>query len=143
MEQYCIQDTLVTEKLYQHLTSELTRMNFDERSIKLEHDVQTIIATQEETDSNSMKQKLSLFYQRCKVSWLFLRLSFKTFFQPRQPYESPTKQVKNSSQKSKSSTQAVGNKSEKGSSRKAGSQEVHRKRSTNRRRRDARRLRVS
>ncbi len=48
MEEYCIQDTLVTEKLYKHLTTELTRLNFDERSIKLEHDVQAIIATQEE-----------------------------------------------------------------------------------------------
>ena len=47
MEEYCIQDTLVTEKLYQHLTAELTRNKFDERSIKLEHDVQAIIATQE------------------------------------------------------------------------------------------------
>ena len=48
MEEYCIQDTLVTEKLYQHLTAELTRNKFDERSIKLEHNVQAIIAKQEE-----------------------------------------------------------------------------------------------
>ncbi len=48
MEEYCVQDTLVTEKLYKHLTAELTRLKFDERSIKLEHDVQKIIATQEE-----------------------------------------------------------------------------------------------
>jgi len=47
MEEYCIQDTLVTEKLYQHLTAELTRNKFDERSIKLEHNVQAVIATQE------------------------------------------------------------------------------------------------
>ena len=47
MEAYCIQDTLVTEKLYQHLTAELTRNKFDERSIKLEHNVQAVIATQE------------------------------------------------------------------------------------------------
>ena len=47
MESYCIQDTLVTEKLYQHLTAELTRNKFDERSIKLEHNVQAVIATQE------------------------------------------------------------------------------------------------
>ena len=46
-EKYCIQDTLVTEKLYQHLTAELTRNKFDERSIKLEHNVQAVIATQE------------------------------------------------------------------------------------------------
>ena len=47
LETYCIQDTLVTEKLYQHLTAELTRNKFDERSIKLEHNVQAVIATQE------------------------------------------------------------------------------------------------
>ena len=49
MEAYCIQDTLVTEKLYLHLTTELTRNKFDERSIKLEHNVQAVIAKQEES----------------------------------------------------------------------------------------------
>ena len=48
MESYCIQDTLVTEKLYLHLTAELTTKKFEERSIKLEHNVQAIIAKQEE-----------------------------------------------------------------------------------------------
>jgi len=48
LETYCIQDTLVTEKLYQHLTAELTRNKFDERSIKLEHNVQAVITKQEE-----------------------------------------------------------------------------------------------
>jgi len=49
MEAYCIQDTLVTEKLYLHLTNELTRNKFEERSIKLEHNVQAVIAKQEES----------------------------------------------------------------------------------------------
>jgi len=49
MEAYCIQDTLVTEKLYLHLTTELTRNKFNERSIKLEHNVQAVIAKQEES----------------------------------------------------------------------------------------------
>lgn len=49
MESYCIQDTLVTEKLYLHLTTELTAKKFEERSIKLEHNVQAIIAKQEES----------------------------------------------------------------------------------------------
>ena len=49
MEAYCIQDTLVTEKLYLHLTNELTRNKFNERSIKLEHNVQAVIAKQEES----------------------------------------------------------------------------------------------
>ena len=49
MEAYCIQDTLVTEKLYLHLTTELTRNKFEDRSIKLEHNVQAVIAKQEES----------------------------------------------------------------------------------------------
>jgi len=44
---YCIQDTLVTQKLYDHLTSELKFNKFDQRSIDLEHKVQAIIAKQE------------------------------------------------------------------------------------------------
>jgi len=47
MEEYCIQDTLVTQKLYEHLTSELQFNKFDKRSIDLEHKVQAIIAKQE------------------------------------------------------------------------------------------------
>jgi DNA polymerase I-like protein with 3'-5' exonuclease and polymerase domains len=47
MEEYCIQDTLVTQKLYEHLTSELQFNKFDQRSIDLEHKVQAIIAKQE------------------------------------------------------------------------------------------------
>jgi DNA polymerase I-like protein with 3'-5' exonuclease and polymerase domains len=47
MEEYCIQDTLVTQKLYEHLTSELKLNKFDQRSIDLEHKVQAIIAKQE------------------------------------------------------------------------------------------------
>lgn len=47
MEEYCIQDTLVTQKLYDHLTSELKFNKFDQRSIDLEHKVQAIIAKQE------------------------------------------------------------------------------------------------
>ena len=47
LESYCIQDTLVTQKLYEHLTSELKLNKFDQRSIDLEHKVQAIIAKQE------------------------------------------------------------------------------------------------
>jgi DNA polymerase I-like protein with 3'-5' exonuclease and polymerase domains len=47
MKEYCIQDTLVTQKLYEHLTSELQFNKFDKRSIDLEHKVQAIIAKQE------------------------------------------------------------------------------------------------
>jgi DNA polymerase I-like protein with 3'-5' exonuclease and polymerase domains len=45
---YCIQDTLVTSKLYKHLVAELDNQGFDKRSIELEHEVQKIICKQEE-----------------------------------------------------------------------------------------------
>ena len=47
LESYCIQDTLVTAKLYQHLTQELKSNEFSEQSVKLEHEVQAIITKQE------------------------------------------------------------------------------------------------
>ena len=47
MEQYCIQDTLVTQKLYDVLINELKYNKFEQRSIELEHKVQAIIAKQE------------------------------------------------------------------------------------------------
>ena len=47
MEQYCIQDTLVTQKLYDVLINELKYNKFKQRSIELEHKVQAIIAKQE------------------------------------------------------------------------------------------------
>jgi DNA polymerase I-like protein with 3'-5' exonuclease and polymerase domains len=48
MEQYCIQDTLVTAKLYNHLVLTLQSEKFSQRSIYLEHNVQAIITKQEE-----------------------------------------------------------------------------------------------
>jgi len=46
MLDYCIQDTLVTQKLYEHLTQEM-KNDFSKESIKLEHEVAIIIAEQE------------------------------------------------------------------------------------------------
>jgi len=45
---YCIQDTLVTKKLYEHLVSQFEINKFDKRSIELEHKVQEIICKQTE-----------------------------------------------------------------------------------------------
>jgi len=47
MLEYCIQDTNVTKQLYNYLVRELTNLKFDERSVKLEHEVQWIICQQE------------------------------------------------------------------------------------------------
>jgi DNA polymerase I-like protein with 3'-5' exonuclease and polymerase domains len=46
MLDYCIQDTLVTQKLYEHLTKEMSN-DYSQESIKLEHEVAFIIAEQE------------------------------------------------------------------------------------------------
>jgi DNA polymerase I len=45
---YCIQDTLVTQKLYEYLVTEFNNQGFDKRSIDLEHKVQAIICKQEQ-----------------------------------------------------------------------------------------------
>lgn len=45
---YCIQDTLVTKKLYEYLITQLKQYNFDDRSIELELNVQHIIHKQTE-----------------------------------------------------------------------------------------------
>jgi len=47
MEDYCIQDTLVTAKLYNHLVTTLQSEEFSLQSQELEHEVQAIITKQE------------------------------------------------------------------------------------------------
>ena len=47
MEDYCIQDTLVTAKLYNHLVTTLQSEEFSPKSQELEHEVQAIITKQE------------------------------------------------------------------------------------------------
>ena len=56
MEEYCIQDTLVTKKLFTYLMDEVKFEGFSERSITLEHNVQAIITQQEK---NGFKFNLS------------------------------------------------------------------------------------
>jgi len=46
MQDYCVQDTLVTEKLFHHLNRELVSKQFSGQSQELEHKVQAIIAQQ-------------------------------------------------------------------------------------------------
>lgn len=61
---YCIQDTLVTAKLYQYLIKELTNQGFSQRSITIEHNVQAII-TKQEANGFKLNQNLAtqLLYQ--------------------------------------------------------------------------------
>jgi DNA polymerase I-like protein with 3'-5' exonuclease and polymerase domains len=47
MEDYCIQDTLVTAKLYNHLVTTLQSEEFSLQSQELEHEVQAVITKQE------------------------------------------------------------------------------------------------
>lgn len=47
LEEYCIADVEVTERLYNQLTSELERKQFSQDSVELEHKVAAIISQQE------------------------------------------------------------------------------------------------
>jgi DNA polymerase I len=71
MEQYCIQDTLVTAKLYNHLILTLQSEGFSQRSIDLEHNVQAIITKQEENgfklDEAKSLQLLSILKAKLDV----------------------------------------------------------------------------
>ena len=64
MVSYCIQDTLVTQKLYEYLTKEMSH-DYSQESIKLEHEVAFIIAEQERSgfrfDEVKALQLLSVF----------------------------------------------------------------------------------
>lgn len=80
MEAYCIQDTLVTEKLYKHLTAELTAKKFEERSIKLEHDVQTIIAKQEENGFKLNEKEAITLLSTLQAKLVLLETQLQSIF---------------------------------------------------------------
>jgi DNA polymerase I-like protein with 3'-5' exonuclease and polymerase domains len=80
MEAYCIQDTLVTEKLYKHLTAELTAKKFEERSIKLEHDVQTIIAKQEENGFKLNEKEAITLLSTLQAKLVLLEAELQSIF---------------------------------------------------------------
>lgn len=91
MEAYCIQDTLVTEKLYKHLTAELTAKKFEERSIKLEHDVQTIIAKQEENGFKLNEKEAITLLSTLQAKLVVLETELQSIF--------PTKTIRRVSEK--------------------------------------------
>lgn len=80
MEAYCIQDTLVTEKLYKHLTAELTAKKFEERSIKLEHDVQAIIAKQEENGFKLNEKEAITLLSTLQAKLVLLEAELQSIF---------------------------------------------------------------
>ena len=91
MEAYCIQDTLVTEKLYKHLTAELTAKKFEERSIKLEHDVQTIIAKQERNGFKLNQKEAITLLSTLQAKLVVLETELQNIF--------PTKTIRRVSEK--------------------------------------------
>ena len=91
MEAYCIQDTLVTEKLYKHLTAELTAKKFEERSIKLEHDVQAIIAKQEENGFKLNEKEAITLLSTLQAKLVVLETELQNIF--------PTKTIRRVSEK--------------------------------------------
>jgi DNA polymerase I-like protein with 3'-5' exonuclease and polymerase domains len=80
MESYCIQDTLVTEKLYLHLTAELNTKKFEERSIKLEHNVQAIIAKQEENGFKLNEREAITFLTTLQSKLAILETELQNIF---------------------------------------------------------------
>lgn len=80
LKEYCIQDTLVTEKLYKHLTAELTAKKFEERSIKLEHDVQAIIAKQEENGFKLNEKKAITLLSTLQAKLVLLEAELQSIF---------------------------------------------------------------
>ena len=80
MEEYCIQDTLVTQKVYQHLVSELSQQKFSQRSIDLEHNVQAIITKQEENGFKLDEPKALQLLAELKAKLDFIQTEMQRIF---------------------------------------------------------------
>lgn len=80
METYCIQDTLVTEKLYKHLVAELKHQKFDQRSIDLEHKVQAIIAKQERNGFKLDERKATILLSELQSKLAAIEVEMQSIF---------------------------------------------------------------
>jgi DNA polymerase I-like protein with 3'-5' exonuclease and polymerase domains len=80
MEKYCIQDTLVTEKLYNHLVSELKQQKFEQRSIDLEHKVQAIIAKQERNGFRLDEKKATILLSELTSKLSAIEVEMQSIF---------------------------------------------------------------
>ena len=80
METYCIQDTLVTQKLYQVLTNELKYNKFEQRSIDLEHKVQAIIAKQERNGFKLDERKATVLLSELTSKLAAIEVEMQSIF---------------------------------------------------------------
>ena len=83
METYCIQDTLVTAKLYNHLVTTLQSENFSQGSIYLEHNVQAIITKQEENGFKLNEAKSLQLLSILKTKLDIIQSEMQSIFPPR------------------------------------------------------------
>lgn len=83
MEEYCIQDTLVTAKLYSHLVLTLQSEGFSKRSIDLEHNVQAIITKQEENGFKLDEVKSLQLLSILKSKLDSIQIEMQELFPPR------------------------------------------------------------
>ena len=83
LKHYCIQDTLVTEKLYAVLVSELKYNKFDQRSIELEHKVQEIISKQEANGFRLDERKATILLSELQSKLATIEVSLQSIFPTR------------------------------------------------------------
>ena len=83
MEAYCIQDTLVTTKLYNHLVTTLQYEEFSQRSITIEHNVQAIITAQEQNGFKLDEPKTLQLLAELKAKLDFIQSEMQRIFPPR------------------------------------------------------------
>jgi DNA polymerase I-like protein with 3'-5' exonuclease and polymerase domains len=82
MLQYCIQDTLVTAKLYQHLTKEMEN-DYSKKSIELEHQVAIIIAEQERNGFKLDERGATELLCSLKAKLEAIKVEMESIFPPR------------------------------------------------------------
>lgn len=98
METYCIQDTLVTQKLYDVLTNELKYNKFEQRSIDLEHKVQAIVAKQERNGFKLDEKKATILLSELTSKLAAIEVAMQSIF--------PAKTIERTSEKTGKSLKA-------------------------------------
>jgi DNA polymerase I-like protein with 3'-5' exonuclease and polymerase domains len=82
MLEYCKQDTLVTAKLYQHLTKEMEN-DYSQKSIELEHQVAIIIAEQERNGFKLDERGATELLCSLKAKLEAIKVEMESIFPPR------------------------------------------------------------